>query len=108
MMTPKVTTTAKDSKNIPTMPSIKITGAKIQTKEADDASTAKTTSLLPLIVAMVRNLATALGFLISSSVSLLPISPDIWRIILSRTTIASSTTTPISNSSASSVMLLKV
>ena len=46
---PAVTTTANDSKNLPIMPSIYITGAKIQTKASVEAKMAKTTSLLPFI-----------------------------------------------------------
>ena len=106
--TPNVTTIANDLKNMPRMPSIKITGANIQTSEAEDASTANTTSLLPRIVALVRNAAMANGFFKSAALNANPASPDMWRKILSRTTIASSTTTPISNSKASKVMLLKV
>ena len=49
---PAVTTTANDSKKRPIIPSINITGAKIQTKANEDARTAKTTSLLPLIAAL--------------------------------------------------------
>ena len=50
--TPAVTTIAKDSKKRPIIPSIKITGAKIHTKANEEAKTAKTTSLLPLIAAL--------------------------------------------------------
>ncbi len=89
---PAVTTTANDSKKRPIMPSIYITGAKIQIKAKDEARTAKTTSLLPLIAALKTSL-----------------SMCFWCLkIFSRTTIASSTTTPISRISAKSVMLLKV
>ena len=111
--TPKVTTTANDLKNKPIMPSIKITGAKIQISVRDDANTANTTSLLPLMVAWVLNLATFCGSLRSVSLKSLllessPTSLDMCRMMLSRTTIASSTTTPMSSNKANKVMELKV
>ena len=49
--TPKVTTTAKERKNWPMMPLMKMTGAKIETSDSVAAMTAKTTSLLPLMAA---------------------------------------------------------
>ena len=52
--TPKVTTTPNDLKNMPTMPSMKITGAKIQMRESDAAMTAKVTSDEPLIAALIK------------------------------------------------------
>ena len=80
--TPKVTTTAKERKNWPMMPLMKMTGAKIETSESVAAMTAKT-SLLPLMAAEMGSAS----------------SPR-WRKMFRGTTMASSTTTPISSSSA--------
>ncbi len=52
-MIPTVTTTAKDSKNLPIIPSMYMTGAKILIKARDDARTANTTSRLPLMAASI-------------------------------------------------------
>ncbi len=90
--TPKVTTTAKERKNWPMMPERKITGAKMETSESVAAMTAKTTSLLPLTAADTG----------SSSISSLCLK------MFSSTTMASSTTTPISSSRASMVSELRV
>ena len=46
-MTPKLTTTANDWKNLPTTPLIKITGPKIEISERLEAKIAKKTSLEP-------------------------------------------------------------
>jgi len=45
--TPKVTTTAKERKKRPMMPSMKITGAKMDTSVRLEASTANTTWRVP-------------------------------------------------------------
>ena len=90
--TPLVTTMANDSKKRPTIPSIKITGPKIHTRAMDEANTAKTTSLLPLIDALKMFLSIFLWCLKT----------------FSRTTMESSTTIPMSRINASNVMLLKV
>ena len=90
--TPTLTTTAKASNMRATMPSMKITGAKMLTRVSVAATTAIVTSRAPSMVALSRSAPVR--------------SP--WRNMLSSTTIASSTTTPISNSRPSSVMVLKV
>ena len=90
--TPNVTTTANDLKNWPITPPMKITGAKIDTSESVAASTAKVTSRLPFIAAEIGS-----GSRCSR-----------WRKMFSSTTIESSTTTPISSSSASIVTELNV
>ena len=90
--TPKVTTSAKLRKNCPMIPEMKATGAKMQTSDRVAAMTAKTTSLLPLMAA-----ETGSG---SSS--------SRWRKMFSSTTMASSTTTPMSSKRASKVRELSV
>ena len=90
--TPKVTTTANDLKNWPITPPMKITGAKIETSDSVAASTANVTSRLPFIAAEIGS-----GSRCSR-----------WRKMFSSTTIESSTTTPISSSSASIVTELNV
>src|SRR5687768_16434781 len=91
-ITPQVTTTAKDLKNWPITPPMKMTGPKMQTRERVAANTAKVTSRLPLIAADIGS-----GSKCSRCLK-----------IFSSTTIASSTTTPTNSSSARSVTELKV
>lgn len=71
---------------------MKATGAKMQTSDRVAAITAKTTSLLPLMAA-----ETGSGSRVSR-----------WRKMFSSTTMASSTTTPISSRRPSMVSELRV
>jgi len=90
--TPTVTTTAKERIKMPIMPSMKITVAKIQTRVREAASTANTTPVVPLMAA-------SMGSVVPCSYS---------RCTFSSTTMASSTTTPMSNSRPLMVSMLKV
>ncbi len=90
---PTVTTTAKAVKKRPIMPPIKMTGAKIQAREKVAASTAKNTWLVPSRAACRGSMS---GYFSRK------------RKMFSRTTMASSTTTPMSKSKANKVILLKV
>ena len=92
--TPVDTTMPKDLKNLAAMPSIKKTTVNRATNTRVDATIGKNTSLAPLMLAAYRS-----GF-------------DLFifrfRCEFSRTTIASSTTTPINSSRPSIVIVFNV
>ena len=90
--TPEATTTANELNRRPIRPDRNTTGAKIATRLRVAAITANTTCWLP-------SMAACIGSVSPSSRR---------RQMFSITTMASSTTTPISSSRASRVMVLKV
>ena len=82
---------AKGLKNCPTLPVVKATGKKTATMVKLEAETVKPISSLPLIAACLGE------------------SPaSIWRAIFSTSTIASSTTIPITKAKASKVIVSKL
>ena len=91
-------TTAKGCKNLPKSPERKITGTKIATKEIVDAKTGNITPSVALITSDSKE-----NFSIESDKLDLNL-----LFIFSKTTMASSTTTPINSNKANKVIIFKV